>query len=47
MGLRFCNEAVMCLTQIWPSTDLTEKYTLTPLQVKKNRKIIQAFRIGF
>lgn len=46
MGLRFCNEAVMCLTQIWPSTELTEKISLTPLQVK-NRKIIQAFRIGF
>ena len=34
MGLRFCNEAVMCLTQVYPPpTDQQEKEELTPLQV--------------
>lgn len=34
MGLRFCNEAVMCLRQIHPPmADKHEKEALTPLQV--------------
>lgn len=34
MGLRFCNEAVMCLTQIYPQiSDNHESDRLTPLQV--------------
>lgn len=34
MGLRFCNEAVMCLKQIYPQiADNHEKEELTPLQV--------------
>lgn len=39
MGLRFCNEAVMCLTQIYPRiSDTHEKEELTPLQVIKGCK---------
>lgn len=31
MGLKFCNEAIIALKQIWPISN--EKETLTPLQV--------------
>lgn len=35
MGLRFCNEAVMCLKQIYqPMSDKHENEALTPLQVR-------------
>lgn len=35
MGLRFCNEAVMCLKQIYPPmSDKHENEALTPLQVR-------------
>lgn len=32
MGLKFCNEAVIALKQIWPRTEETNKDLLTPLQ---------------
>ncbi|XP_055638088.1 arrestin homolog [Toxorhynchites rutilus septentrionalis] len=32
MGLKFCNEAVIALQQIWPRPVLTEPEVLTPLQ---------------
>lgn len=35
MGLRFCNEAIMSLHQIWPRKEEISKETLSPLQVSK------------
>ncbi|XP_037883717.1 uncharacterized protein LOC119633938 [Glossina fuscipes] len=32
MGLRFCNEAIMSLHQIWPRNEEPHRETLTPLQ---------------
>lgn len=32
MGLKFCNEAVIALKQIWPRTEDTNKDALSPLQ---------------
>lgn len=32
MGLKFCNEAVIALRQIWPPTE--DEQTITPLQVR-------------
>lgn len=34
MGLKFCNEAIIALKQIWPAVD-DEKETITPLQVRQ------------
>lgn len=33
MGLKFCNEAIIALKQIWPTTD--EKEEMSPLQVRQ------------
>lgn len=34
MGLKFCNEAIIALQQIWPRIVGTEPEVLTPLQVR-------------
>lgn len=36
MGLKFCNEAIIALKQIWPTSN--EKEPLTPLQVSFEKK---------
>lgn len=33
MGLRFCNEAIMSLHQIWPRLEEPTRESLSPLQV--------------
>lgn len=33
MGLRFCNEAIMSLHQIWPRLEEPSRESLSPLQV--------------
>lgn len=35
MGLKFCNEAIIALKQIWPTSN--EKEPLSPLQVSTNK----------
>jgi hypothetical protein len=51
MGLKFCNEAIIALQQIWPKIETEQRFGLSPLQVnyKKGRKtrsslLIQSFR---
>jgi len=34
MGLKFCNEAIMCLAQIYPPHENAQREQNTPLQVK-------------
>lgn len=43
MGLKFCNEAIIALKQIWPTTN--EKEQLSPLQVSFNNKILDITKI--
>lgn len=38
MGLKFCNEAVMCLAQLYPAHEKSTPETPTPLQVSKKLK---------
>jgi len=33
MGLKFCNEAIMCLAQIYPPHENAQREQNTPLQV--------------
>lgn len=33
MGLKFCNEAIIALQQIWPKAETEERFSLSPLQV--------------
>lgn len=33
MGLKFCNEAIMCLAQLYPRHEKSVEEKLTPLQV--------------
>lgn len=35
MGLKFCNEAIMCLAQIYPPHENAQREQNTPLQVYK------------
>lgn len=37
MGLKFCNEAIMCLAQIYPPHENAQREQNTPLQVHKYR----------
>lgn len=39
MGLRFCNEAIMSLHQIWPRLEEPSPETLSPLQVSYEQRI--------
>ncbi|CRL02050.1 CLUMA_CG015119, isoform A [Clunio marinus] len=32
MGLKFCNEAIIALQQVWPKIDTEQQFDLTPLQ---------------
>ncbi|XP_070500300.1 phosrestin-2 [Chironomus tepperi] len=32
MGLKFCNEAIIALQQIWPKNESEQRFSLTPLQ---------------
>lgn len=48
MGLKFCNEAIIALKQIWPTSN--EKEPLTPLQVSvffSLNKTSQFFLLSF
>lgn len=38
MGLKFCNEAVMCLAQLYPPYAGSEQESITALQVGKQNK---------
>lgn len=38
MGLKFCNEAIMCLAQLYPPHERAQEETKTPLQVTPNIK---------
>jgi len=40
MGLRFCNEAIMSLHQIWPRLEEPSRESLSPLQVSSSINII-------
>jgi hypothetical protein len=33
MGLKFCNEAIIALQQIWPKNESELRFPMTPLQV--------------
>lgn len=33
MGLKFCNEAIIALQQIWPKIETEQRFDLSPLQV--------------
>lgn len=33
MGLKFCNEAIIALQQIWPKIETEQRFDQTPLQV--------------
>jgi hypothetical protein len=33
MGLKFCNEAIIALQQIWPKVETEQRFDLSPLQV--------------
>lgn len=41
MGLKFCNEAVMCLAQLYPPYVGSDQESITPLQVSKQNTIIK------
>lgn len=43
MGLKFCNEAIIALQQIWPKLDVEQRFELSPLQVEWNRLFIVHF----
>lgn len=45
MGLRFCNEAVMCLAQIWPPIVDPKDVSLTPLQVREMLEMMLSFQV--
>ncbi|KAK3908273.1 Phosrestin-1, partial [Frankliniella fusca] len=36
MGLKFCNEAIMCLAQLYPAHERAQAMPNTPLQVRKS-----------
>lgn len=40
MGLKFCNEAIIALQQIWPKAETSKQFDLSPLQVNENRHSI-------
>lgn len=39
MGLRFCNEAIMSLHQIWPRLEEPSRESLSPLQVSMQQNV--------
>jgi len=40
MGLKFCNEAVMCLAQLYPPHERAVPQSTTPLQVRSCRRAV-------
>lgn len=36
MGLKFCNEAIIALQQIWPRNESEQRFSMSPLQVFKD-----------
>lgn len=43
MGLKFCNEAIMCLAQLYPIHEKAVVEPNTPLQVSSNFLITNSF----
>lgn len=39
MGLKFCNEAVMCLAQLFPITEYSRRFRNTPVQETLIRRL--------
>lgn len=42
MGLKFCNEAIMCLAQIYPPHENAQREQNTPLQVMYATCVLRA-----
>lgn len=45
MGLRFCNEAIMSLHQIWPRLEEPTRESLSPLQVSVDWVTVQGISL--
>jgi len=43
MGLKFCNEAIMCLAQIYQPHENAQREQNTPLQVNINQLILNIY----
>lgn len=53
MGLKFCNEAIIALQQIWPKHEAEQNFQMSPLQVRdphtfcQLKAIIGMFVVGW